>query len=400
MGKFVCDHPWTHFEVNNPNGDVTMCCDNGRVLGNVRQGTIVDIWNGEGFREVRREMRDLGAHAICPHTCPVLHGGKTYQRLDDIGGLEERGAARANAATNQDELARGLETLASLPRWMRFAYSFACNLDCYHCFQREDAVQNEKLPQSFMDELRRMSKVFQVVFPFGGEPFLFKPVLAFLAEAEVDPGCRYFFVTNATLLDDKVMALLERRNLGLVAVSLDAADAATFDELRRRGRKADWTQVMTNLRRLQELRRSKGFVFTAGMTINTRNFDQIERFVDLCLDLDAEPILSLVANPYQTYAFQKRFLHFTPDQFPVMSAQIGRSIPKVQSRGFKDAEAFLRQLDACLEEHRRGDNALARFAARKLARTAFHLLPEAIQTPVRGAIGKARYRNLRNLVKE
>ena len=28
MSKFVCKHPWTHFEVNNPNGSVMMCCNN------------------------------------------------------------------------------------------------------------------------------------------------------------------------------------------------------------------------------------------------------------------------------------------------------------------------------------------------------------------------------------
>ena len=70
MKKFVCKHPWSHFEVNNPNGDVTMCCNNNTVLGNVNEGTIDEIWNGEGFQAARARMRDEGAYAMCPHTCP------------------------------------------------------------------------------------------------------------------------------------------------------------------------------------------------------------------------------------------------------------------------------------------------------------------------------------------
>ncbi len=397
MTKFVCDHPWTHFEVNNPNGTVTMCCDNNTALGNVGKDSITEIWNGDAYQDIRRQMRDRGAHAICPHTCPVLHGGKSYQRLNWTGELEDGGPARTNAELNQDEFDQGALTLESLPRWMRFTYSFACNLDCYHCFQREDATQNQKLPQSFLDEVTRLARVFQVIFPFGGEPFLFKPILKFLAETDTDPGCRYFFVTNATLLDEKIFALLRQKKLGLIAVSLDAANAATFDDLRKRGRKAEWSVVMDNLEQLQVLKREQGFTFTVSMTVNSRNYDQIERFIDLALSVDAEPLVSLVANPYETYAFQKEFLHFERRQFAVMFEQIDRSLPKLQRRRFTEAEAFLRQLSACLREHRAGANALAYFAIRKASRTVFHKLPLALRRPIRDMVQSMRNRKMKRL---
>src|SRR5205814_7213686 len=101
MKKFVCDHPWTHFEVNNPNGDVTMCCDNNKVLGNVHENTLEEIWNGKAYQEIRQRMRDEGAHVICPHTCPVLQGGKTWQNLDWYDKLKEKGPARENAVLNE-----------------------------------------------------------------------------------------------------------------------------------------------------------------------------------------------------------------------------------------------------------------------------------------------------------
>jgi Predicted Fe-S oxidoreductases len=390
VNKFICDHPWTHFEVNNPDGSVTMCCDNNTVLGNVNQGTVEEIWNSDAYQDIRRQMRDLGAHAICPHTCPVLNGGKSYQRLDWISDLEEGSEAKANAELNQQEYGKGALKLESLPRWMRFAYSYACNLDCYHCYQRDDATANLKLPGSFMEQIRRLARKFQVIFPFGGEPFLFKPVTDFLEQVEVDKGCRYFFVTNATLLNDRVFSMLERHKLGMIAVSLDAADGPTFDELRKRGRTADWNVVMANLKRLQTLQKEKGFVFTVSMTVNARNHDQIERFVDLGLEHDAEPLLILVTNPYRTYSFQKQFLLFTDEQFETMRAQINRSLPRVQARGYKEAESFLRQLRACLDEHREGANSPAKFAARKVAGKAFRMLPEGMQQPIRQAVQSLR----------
>lgn len=394
MSKFICNHPWTHFEVNNPNGNVTMCCDNGTVLGNVADGSIEEIWNGERFQKMRREMRDRGALALCPHTCPVIYGGKGYQRMDWLADMEDGGPARANAELNEREFDAGLLKLDSLPRWMRFAYSFACNLDCYHCFQREDATQNQKLPESFLEEVRRMAKVFQVVFPFGGEPFLFKPVLDFVETAEIDRGCRYFFVTNATLLTDRIFDILSKRRLGLLAVSLDAADAEAFEVLRKRGRTADWNGVMANLERLRELKRSQDFVFTISMTVNSVNYGQIEKFVDLGLSLDAEPLIGLVANPYQTYAFQKQYLHFTREQFDLMFGQIGRSLAKVRERGFAEAESFLLQLEACLREHQAGGNSLGQFVAASAARSAFHMLPEMMQQPLRDAVQKVRGQRL------
>lgn len=395
MAKFICDHPWTHFEVNNPNGDVTMCCDNSTVLGNVNQNTIEEIWNGEGYREIRRQMRDDGAHAICPHTCPVLNGGKGYQRLNWNAELTAEGPARANADLNDRELGDGLLELKSLPRWMRFTWSYACNLDCYHCYQREDATQKVKLTEAFLEQVRKLAPLFQVVFPFGGEPFLFKPVTRFMEEVALDPGCRYFLVTNATLLTDKTFELLQRLNIGLMAVSLDASNAASFDALRVRGRNADWDGVMANLRRLQQLKHEKNFIFTVSMTVNKVNHAEIENFVDLALDHDAEPILALVTNPYQTSQFQKEFLAFSAAEMATMRDQIARCLPKVRARGWQEGESALVTLRAHLAQHERGDNSVAYYMAKRTARQLYHHLPGPLQRLARKLIQGVRVRGLK-----
>lgn len=392
MKKFVCDHPWTHFEVNNPNGDVTMCCDNNTVLGNVNDGTVAEIWNGDGFRRIRERMCDEGAHAMCPHTCPVLQGGKRYQNLDWYRELADHSPARRNAETNEHEYDQRATTLKSFPRWVRFAYSYACNLDCYHCYQRDDALMRIKLPARFMQELLTLTPHFQVVLPFGGEPFLYRPVLDFMAEDRLSEGCKYFFITNATLFTDRVKKLLEAKELLGIAVSLDAANGASFENLRLRGRRGSWDKVVANLAWLQELRRTKRFEFSISMTLNSVNHDEIEAFVDLGLAHDAEPDIVLVANPDRTSAFQKNFLHFTDEQFNEMFAQIDRSIDKVRDHQLHDAETALRILRRNLTLHRRADNNVAVFTAKNYARGAIKRLPENLQNPIRKAVQDVRTR--------
>ena len=390
MKKFVCKHPWAHFEVNNPNGDVTMCCNNNTVLGNVNDDSIAEIWNGDGFTRMRRRMIEEGAHAFCPHTCPVLQGGKKYEKLDWYEDLDPEGPIRANAELNEREFAEKKVTLESKPRWVRFTYSYACNLDCYHCYQREDATLREKLPASFMDQLPNYVETAQIVYPFGGEPFFFSPVIDFLKNHNSNTETRFFLITNATLLTDKVFATLEPLPVATMAVSLDAATALSFDVLRVRGRNARWDNVMANLERLSDLKRRKEFDFTVSMTLNSVNALEIEQFVDLALGFDAEPLVMLVANPYQTISFQKKFLTFTPKQFDEMAAQIERSLPKVSARGFLDAEIYLEQLRAHLKIHRESDNDPVHFAAKKTARKVFHHLPEQVQDPLRRYVQRRR----------
>ena len=392
MTKFVCRHPWSHFEVNNPNGDVTMCCNNGTVLGNVNENTIAEVWNGEGFRRMRRRMLDEGAHAFCLHTCPVLQGGKRYENLDWFAELSNDGEPRENAELNEREYADGRTELESWPRWLRFTYSYACNLDCYHCYQREDAKMRIKLPDSFMEELPDYARKAQMIYPFGGEPFFFKPVLDFLEDHNKNLESRFYFITNATLLTDRIYETLRRLPITCMAASLDAATAESFETLRIRGRNADWDTVVQNLGRLRDLKHEKDFSFTVSMTLNSVNASEIEPFVDLALSYDAEPLVMLVANPYQTVDFQKRFLTFTDPQFDAMAAQIERSLPKVRARGFEDAELYLEQLRAALRQHREIDNNPVYFQAKNVARKAFRKLPEEIQVPVRKVVQKRRTR--------
>ncbi len=367
-----------------------MCCNNDTVLGNVNDEPIADIWNGNKFSRIRKRMVEEGAHAFCPHTCPVLQGGKKYENLDWYKELDPEGPIRENAEKNEQEYDARKTVLETKPRWVRFTYSYACNLDCYHCYQREDATQQLKLPSEFMDQLPEYVETAQIVYPFGGEPFFFSPVIDFLASHNTNTETRFLLITNATLLTDKVFEILERVPISTMAASLDAANARSFDALRVRGRNANWDQVVTNLGRIADLRKRKDFEFTVSMTLNSVNALEIEDFVDLALSFDAEPLIMLVANPYETRDFQRNFLLFTPPQFDEMEAQISQSLVKVRKKALQDAEIYLEQLLIRLKEHRSGDNDPVRYATKQAARKVFRRLPEQVQDPLRRVVQNHR----------
>lgn len=367
-----------------------MCCNNDTVLGNVNDEPIADIWNGNKFSRIRKRMVEEGAHAFCPHTCPVLQGGKKYENLDWYKELDPEGPIRENAEKNEQEYDARKTVLETKPRWVRFTYSYACNLDCYHCYQREDATQQLKLPSEFMDQLPEYVETAQIVYPFGGEPFFFSPVIDFLASHNTNTETRFLLITNATLLTDKVFEILERVPISTMAASLDAANARSFDALRVRGRNANWDQVVTNLGRIADLRKRKDFEFTVSMTLNSVNALEIEDFVDLALSFDAEPLIMLVANPYETRDFQRNFLLFTPPQFDEMEAQISQSLVKVRKKALQDAEIYLEQLLVRLKEHRSGDNDPVRYATKQAARKVFRRLPEQVQDPLRRVVQNHR----------
>ena len=96
---------------------------------------------------------------MCLHTCLVLKGGKKYENLDWFKELSDDGPQRINAELNEKEFFDGNNELTSKPRWLRFTYSYACNLDCYHCYQREDAKMRIKLSDHFIAEVPKYTSL-------------------------------------------------------------------------------------------------------------------------------------------------------------------------------------------------------------------------------------------------
>jgi radical SAM protein with 4Fe4S-binding SPASM domain len=57
VSKTFCIYPWIHVYAN-PDGSVLPCCvaDHRKSLGNLRTQTLKEVWNGDGYKNIRRKM--------------------------------------------------------------------------------------------------------------------------------------------------------------------------------------------------------------------------------------------------------------------------------------------------------------------------------------------------------
>ena len=167
-GKKICYNPWTHFEVNNPDGCVTMCPDVNTVLGNINKNSIEEIWNGKMYQQMRRRMFEEGAEKTCSADCLLLNGAKDYQSFSWYSTIPQESPLVNNAILNEEEIREGKEILKSKPRWMRFTISYRCNYNCYHCYQKDDRKDNITLPAKILSDLKGLAQYYQFLFIFGG----------------------------------------------------------------------------------------------------------------------------------------------------------------------------------------------------------------------------------------
>jgi MoaA/NifB/PqqE/SkfB family radical SAM enzyme len=308
--KVICCNPWTHFEINNPNGDVTMCCDHHEVLGNVNDSSIEEIWNNKAYQAIRRQMLEDGAFKTCSSGCLLLNGLKDEFKLDWYKDINKTSDCYKNAELNNEEILEGKLKLKSLPRFMKIAISFKCNYKCYHCCQGDERILGFLLPESFYQELTNLSKYLQCIYIFGGEPLIFKEFSEILKIQEFNEYLKFGLVTNGSLIH-KHIDEIKKANWSFFSISLDSATEESYSKLRFQN---NWNTVLENLEMIKMLKSQKDFTFTLSMTVNSRNCHEIKKFVDLCKKYSAIPKINMVANPGLSIAFNHKYLNFSDSQ--------------------------------------------------------------------------------------
>ncbi len=307
--KILCDYPFTHFEVNNPNGDVTFCCNHNMVLGNVNKNNIEEIWNGAAYKDIRRKFLEGRIFEICHKSCPVLHGWKDYEKLDWYKELPKDSEIYKNAVQNEEEIADGRAELASRPRWLRFSTSYACNLKCYHCFQRGDREAMLRLPDKFFEDIKRLLHRAQIIFFYGGEPLIEISNLKLMEYLSQNKSyIKVFLISNGTILSDSIKSILEKLNLGLIDISVDSTNRDLYEELRYPAR---WPETLEHIRFFSELMKKKGSNLSISLTINKKNENELADFIKFARELNAIPFFQFAHNLAKDASFRKNYEIFS-----------------------------------------------------------------------------------------
>jgi len=232
----------------NPDGKVTSCCYNRKnVIGVYPAQTLSAIWNGKKNHKLRKHLEEDDL----THGCLAC-----FNQLMD-------GNFDAILSVNYDKIPFN----DHFPSLMEFELSNACNLECIMCNERFSSsisrskglpVSKSPYDKNFINQLISFIPYLSEAKFLGGEPFLI-PVYFDIWEKiiEINPECKIFLQTNATVLNDKAKSIMERGNFSF-NISLDSLSKETFENIRKN---ASFETIMENFNYIQHYcERKKSFL--------------------------------------------------------------------------------------------------------------------------------------------
>ncbi|MGD0842940.1 MAG: radical SAM/SPASM domain-containing protein [Geobacteraceae bacterium] len=253
MPSNVCAHPWQQISINI-DGAVFPCCfwssyqNTGAPLGNVNEQTIGEIWNGPGYRNLRRSLAAGETAGLPCQACMALQtsGGKYPVHLDPQG-LEADCLSGRNAQMNRNEYEAGAEEMLSMPISLTYVGTVACNIRCSFCNQYPQHLDGMRQRRETVEEVRRLIPKLIVLAWQGGETFFDPAFQKFFHTMlrEENPNLHLAFPTNGMLANVDVLERLKKEFKGFTAMfSIDSFKRETYATLRHG---ADFDTVMEHL---------------------------------------------------------------------------------------------------------------------------------------------------------
>lgn len=284
-------------------GVVTACCFNRQqVLGVYPENSIDEIWNGEPITELRDALGKNDLSLGCQ---------KCEQQLEarDYGGAHALFYSVYARMTAEKRIERGLQPEGGpdappVPMRLEFNIHNSCNLECVMCHGLASSsirTRREKLApmpnpydEEFVNQLEPFLPYVVEADFMGGEPFLIHAYqMLWERIAQVNPKMELCILTNATILDDKIKALLERINC-LMHVSIDSMYKETYESIRKG---ASFEEVMSNCMYYLELMKRKGLPYTWRLCPMRQNWKEIPETIKFCNEKGITLMYNQVDSP-------------------------------------------------------------------------------------------------------
>lgn len=305
-----CIIPWIHLNVN-PSGEVFQCCiaHADGVVGDLRQSSLSDIWNGEPMRGLRRELLANGQPESCSKCYSQERNGITSFR-QSINKRFGRYADEAIKGTSEDGSAGDMRL-----RYWDFRFSNLCNMKCRICGHHASSAWHadhmaiygpDSVPDTVVvrtvdnsiDDLygvldEQMGNVEEIYFA-GGEPLVMDEHYYILEKLIQNGRGDVMLRYNTNLLKIRYknwdnIDLWSNFNRVHVIASLDAMGPRA--EYIRNG--TVWETIDENIRRLMA---APNVVFYVQPTIQVMTILHLPDFVDYLLGLGLDYRLLLLNN--------------------------------------------------------------------------------------------------------
>jgi glycosyltransferase involved in cell wall biosynthesis/molybdenum cofactor biosynthesis enzyme MoaA len=336
----ICMLPFTTPSMETT-GDIRLCSASSIFdyreetnMGNCRTDGLDAVWTGEKYRRLRQSLF-FGGDKLTPYcdrceyrfdgpawfmrlhlALHAYHNGvqdpeiisliETYRpRADEYRALAPSfgiGAYPLPPPANVDpaghvlkHMPGALVTGERLPIYLDLNTLNRCNVSCTMCPPaiRYDDLKEPKSPlyRLTMGEYKAITAGLRIASAhFVGayaEPLMNKEIVDLVRHAHAE-GAFTAITTNATLLNERMSVALVDAGLSMLSISLHGATKEIAEKVMR---KSDFGRVISNIRKLQEIKRARGtsspeiyFNYVAQCV----NIDDFPAFIDLAGDLNVK----------------------------------------------------------------------------------------------------------------
>ncbi len=253
-------------------------------LGDAREQTWEEIWNGEKARAWRREFLTDNVQ-----TCKEA---QLHRKCHKVPWTQE--------LTPHIDLA---EVQTKPPSRISPDFNGQCNLRCPMC-------DIWKLPNGLYDKLGFWESAEKNLFPFlkqvdplSGEPFIQKDTFRLMdIMGRVNPTAEWRITTNAHWkLTPLIKEKMDKINVFGISVSLDAVSQEVYGSVRERGDISVPLKTIDDLLAYREDREKRGlskFYVDINMTVQKDNWHEMGDLVKLALSKkDVNPLIQLLYRP-------------------------------------------------------------------------------------------------------
>lgn len=276
-----------------PDGNVAVCSKSTkRWLGNVAEHRILDLWRSPATQSIRAEL----AQNRFPAGCELC---AEHMRRENV---------RNNPLLDFDRV--DVSHDGQWPVRLSIAFSDLCNLGCRHCSPDLSSVLRTRagLPShprvygdAFFAQLAELMPHVRDISLLGGEPFLHEEMfrLCELLLARGAPHPNLHVTTNGTVWNARLARLAAVLPMQ-IAVSIDAATAATFERLRVGAR---FDRVMANVQQIAATQRAHGRQLRFNFCLMRNNWQEYADVLLLAERWRANLWVSFVTSPERMSLF-------------------------------------------------------------------------------------------------
>lgn len=240
-----CIMPFTHMNIKLTEGKIAACWRYQHNLGDYRTKSLSEIWNGEGYKQIRKDFLEGKFNPGCK-SC-IDYESKNLEST--------RTTCNANFANKYGSLDKFITqnlnsdlTVKNQPLSMEIRFGNLCNLRCLHCSSAysskwSSAIKNNtwlknlnpqfkytsinKLEKSMVTEAKANIKNLNHLTITGGEPLIHPDHLPFLHEIlEYAPNINLEYNTNFNVdleILKKYMEVWSKFKKVTVRISIDAS---------------------------------------------------------------------------------------------------------------------------------------------------------------------------------